>query len=152
MGFDDILFDQEVLEKTKKICQDIVSEDRVGRNYHHEEMLDLQSLEENEKIVKYNAYSLCYHMLLPVGMANCIGAQPDGRRHPLCVAHTKLQTRLHAIECMIIGEYGDEEDEDDDPFDLDNAVSQFHCKLIKLYQITDTQVSEFWKKYSTDNI
>ena len=159
MGFDDILYDNYLLQKTKKNCMEIISGRGVGTKYHHDQMSDAESLETNENTVCYNAYSLAFHMILPVIQAQMLGMCPSGKLRKGQIEFSKLRARHEAVECMIVGGYGciedfdsdSEEDAVDDPFDLDNAVSDFHKKLLELYMITDTQMSEFGEKaYHSD--
>jgi len=154
MGFDDILYDNQLLQKTKRNCMEIISGRGVGTKYHHDQMSDIETLERNEENVCYNAYSLAYNMILPVIQAQMLGMLPKGMTKGQ-LKFSKLRARHEAVECMIVGGYGQMEDFDsdsdaengfDDPFDLDNAVSDFHIKLLELYMITDTQMSEFGEK------
>ena len=155
MGFDDILYDNYLLQKTKKNCMEIISGRGVGTTYHYDQMGDAESLERNENTVCYNAYSLAFHMILPVIQAQMLGMCPSGKLRKGQIKFSKLRARHEAVECMIVGGYGQIEDFDsdsdsengcDDPFDLDNVCSDFHKKLLELYMITDTQMSDFGEK------
>ena len=52
MGFDDEVWDSQLLETTREMCKEFIG------SYGYEDWDDLEGMETGDKI--YNGYSLCY--------------------------------------------------------------------------------------------
>ena len=68
MGFDDILWDNDIKEKTKEILRPLIGK------YDHEDWDDLEGMETGEKV--YSAYSLIYKQIHAINYTMMVGASP----------------------------------------------------------------------------
>tara|TARA_R110000851_G_scaffold325979_1_gene494288 strand:+ start:149 stop:454 length:306 start_codon:yes stop_codon:yes gene_type:complete len=68
MGFDDELYDGGFEEQIQILLQPYIS---IGSEYP-----SINQLEEYEKDIHYNGYSLAYHTLLPVITIKIMGSKP----------------------------------------------------------------------------
>ena len=89
MGFDDEVWDSQLLETTREMCKEFIG------SYGYEDWDDLEGMETGDKI--YNGYSLCYRMTLQIRNVFMAGANPYAPTE-LQVKKNNLETRKETLQ------------------------------------------------------